>query len=83
MTYPSCESVGCTGFICVSYIDFSVIVYTGGVTWRKFDRMSSELFLMSTVRWRKFGRRRKITLAYSTHKQTSDKQKVVIGNVEA
>jgi hypothetical protein len=29
------------------------------------------------------GRRRKITLAYSTYKQTSDKQKVVIGNVEA
>jgi len=39
MTYPLFKYVGCTGLIRMSYIDFSVIDYTGSVTWSKFDRI--------------------------------------------
>jgi len=44
--------------------------------------MSSEVFLMSTEKG-ECGRRCKTALSHSTHKQTSDKQKVAIVNVEA
>jgi len=67
-------------------MDWSVIVYTGSVDWMHLvgcPRNSSYCQPIGIYGSRTIGRQFKTTLSYLTHKQTSDKQKVVVEIVEA